>query len=57
MKKEKFKVISVTLPSMKSGGDAFFGIEAQITYKLPLPFISHTIILKKKAVERAWVGA
>lgn len=57
MKKEKFKVISVTLPSMESGGDVFFGIEAQMTYKLPLPFISHTIILKKKAVERAWVGA
>ncbi|MGO4270753.1 TadE/TadG family type IV pilus assembly protein [Paenibacillus sp. TAF58] len=57
MKKDKFKVISVRLPSMESGGEAFFGIEAQMTYKLPLPFISQTIIIKKKAVERAWVGA
>ncbi|SDN82072.1 hypothetical protein SAMN04487897_10536 [Paenibacillus sp. yr247] len=54
---DKFKVISVTLPSMDSGGDALFGIEAQITYKLPLPFMSQTILLKKRAVERAWVGA
>jgi hypothetical protein len=57
IQKDKFKVISVTLPSMESGGDAYMGIEAQITYKLPLPFISQTIILKKKAFERAWVGA
>ena len=33
VKKENFKVISVTLPSMKSGGEAFFGIEAQMTYQ------------------------
>lgn len=57
IEKDKFKVISVTLPSMESGGSAFIAIEAQITYKLPLPFMSQTIILKKKAVERAWVGA
>lgn len=55
--KEKFKVISVILPSMESGGNALIAIEAQITYKLPIPFMSHTIILKKKAAERAWVGA
>ncbi|MDR6882309.1 pilus assembly protein [Bacillus sp. 3255] len=54
--KEGFKVTAVTLPSMESGGEAFLGIEAQITYKLPLPFISQTIQLKKKAFERAWVG-
>ena len=54
--KRNFKVISVTLPSMKQGGEAFFGIEAQLTYKLPIPFISQTIVLKKRAYERAWVG-
>ncbi|NEW06493.1 hypothetical protein GK047_10770 [Paenibacillus sp. SYP-B3998] len=57
IRKENFKVISVTLPSIENGGTAFFGVEAQLVYKLPLPFISQTIILKKKAVERAWVGA
>lgn len=55
--KRNFKVISVMLPSMKQGGEAFFGIEAQLTYKLPIPFISQTIVLKKRAYERAWVGA
>lgn len=55
--KEGFKVTSVTLPSMEAGGEAFFGIEVQLTYKLPLPFISQTIVLKKRAFERSWVGA
>ncbi|MFD0697109.1 TadE/TadG family type IV pilus assembly protein [Paenibacillus sp. GCM10027628] len=57
IRKDQFKVISVTLPSMERSGNAFFGIEAQIEYKFPLPFISKMIILKKKAFERAWVGA
>ncbi|MBD0379386.1 TadE/TadG family type IV pilus assembly protein [Paenibacillus sedimenti] len=57
IQKDQFKVTSVTLPSMEPGGSAYFGIEAQIEYKLPLPFLSKTIILKKKAIERAWVGA
>ncbi|MBP1961761.1 TadE/TadG family type IV pilus assembly protein [Paenibacillus aceris] len=52
-----FKVISVTLPSVENGGNDFLGIEAQVSFKLPLPFISQTIILKKRAFERAWVGA
>ncbi|MEW9698813.1 TadE/TadG family type IV pilus assembly protein [Paenibacillus sp. SI8] len=56
VRKETFKVISVTLPSLSEGGSAYFGIEAQISYKLPLPFMSQTLILRKKAIERAWVG-
>ncbi|KRE93198.1 hypothetical protein ASG89_06755 [Paenibacillus sp. Soil766] len=55
--KMNFKVISVTLPSLKQDGEAYFGIEAQLIYKLPIPFMSQTIVLKKKAYERAWVGA
>ncbi|OCT14283.1 hypothetical protein A8709_25995 [Paenibacillus pectinilyticus] len=55
--KNNFKVSSVTLPSMEQGGQAFFGVEAQLTYKLPIPFMSQTIIVKKRAYERAWVGA
>ncbi|MCY9657399.1 pilus assembly protein [Paenibacillus chondroitinus] len=52
-----FKVVSVTLPSLYNDGDAYFGIEAEISYRLPIPFLSQTIILKKRAFERAWVGA
>lgn len=55
--RDNFKVISVTLPSLYNDGDAYFGLEAEISYRLPIPFISHTIILKKRAYERAWVGA
>lgn len=57
LKKDQFKVTDVTLPSLKSGGPAVIAIEAQITYKLPLPFMSQTILIKKRAAERAWVGA
>ncbi|UJF35951.1 TadE/TadG family type IV pilus assembly protein [Paenibacillus hexagrammi] len=53
----QFKVISVTLPSLQPGGNAYFSLEAEVDYKLRLPFISHTIKLRKKALERAWVGA
>jgi hypothetical protein len=52
-----FEVTSVTLPSMEQGGDAFFGIEAEYTYRLPIPFMSQTIVIKKRAYERAWIGA
>lgn len=55
--KSNFKVISVTLPSLKQDGEAFFGIEAQLIYQLPIPFMSQTIVLKKRGFERAWVGA
>lgn len=55
--RNNFKVISVTLPSLYNDGDAYFGLEAEIAYRLPIPFISQTIILKKRAYERAWVGA
>jgi hypothetical protein len=55
--KRNFKVISVTLPSLKQDGEAFFGVEAQLFYQLPIPFMSQTIVLKKRAYERAWVGA
>ncbi|CAN7568657.1 pilus assembly protein [Paenibacillus sp. LjRoot153] len=55
--KRNFKVISITLPSVKQDGEAFFGLEVQLTYKLPIPFMSQAIVLKKRAYERAWVGA
>ncbi|MDR6549696.1 pilus assembly protein [Paenibacillus qinlingensis] len=55
--RENFKVTAVTVPSMVQNEDSYFGVEAQLTYKLPIPFISHTIVLKKRAFERAWVGS
>jgi hypothetical protein len=57
VQRSNFKVITVTLPSLYNDGDAYFGIEAEISYRLPVPFLSQTILLKKRAFERAWVGA
>jgi Flp pilus assembly protein TadG len=56
MKKDKLKVISVTFPSLESGGEAYFGIEAQFEFHMIMPFISKNLILKKRAYERAWLG-
>lgn len=55
--KSRFKVTSVTLPSMEQGGEAYFGIEAEYSYHLPIPFMGQTIVIRKRAYERAWVGA
>ncbi|MDU0200226.1 MULTISPECIES: pilus assembly protein [Paenibacillus] len=57
VQRNNFKVVSVTLPSLYNDGEAYFGIEAEISYRLPIPFLSQSIILKKRAFERAWVGA
>ncbi len=56
IKKDNFKVISVIMPDLIGEGEPYFGIEAQVTYKLPIPFFSQTITLKKRAYERAWIG-
>jgi hypothetical protein len=57
LKKAQLKVISVTFPGLESGGAAVFGIEAQLEFQLALPFIRRTLVLKKRAYERAWFGA
>jgi hypothetical protein len=55
--RDNLKVTSVILPDLFSGGETYFGVEAQLAFKLRLPFINRTLTLKKKAYERAWLGA
>jgi hypothetical protein len=55
--RDNLKVTSVILPDLFSGGETYFGVEAQLAFKLKLPFINRTLTLKKKAYERAWLGA
>ncbi|MGG1520221.1 pilus assembly protein [Paenibacillus oryzisoli] len=55
--KASFQVTDVQLPSLTQDGNANFVIEAQLTYRLPIPFMSRTVILRKRAMERTWIGA
>jgi hypothetical protein len=54
---DNLKVTSVILPDLFAGGKTYFGVEAELAFRLRLPFISRTLTLKKKAYERAWLGA
>lgn len=53
---KSLKVTSVILPDLNNKNDAFLGIEASYTFKLPLPFFHKEIRLVKRAYERVWVG-
>lgn len=56
LKPERLEVETVTVPSLEPDGDSFVGIEATYDLKLPIPFWSRTVTIRKKAYERAWVG-
>jgi hypothetical protein len=51
------RVVKVTLPDLTDRSAAYFGLEAEYTLRLPLPFLHKVMRLKKKAYERVWVGA
>ncbi|WP_172799319.1 TadE/TadG family type IV pilus assembly protein [Bacillus sp. FJAT-29814] len=53
---DDLKVTKVTLPSLITGGDAYFGIEVTYKLNLPLPFIEKEVEIKKRAYERVWIG-
>lgn len=53
---ERLQVVNVDWPVPDDPGRAWIGIEAQYEMKLSFPFFTKTIILKKRALERCWVG-
>ncbi|WP_103995317.1 hypothetical protein [Paenibacillus sp. UNC499MF] len=57
LKKERFRVSGVTLPSLTNRERAYLGFEVTYDYPLAVPFFSRTLVLKKKALERVWLGA
>jgi hypothetical protein len=56
LKKDKLQVTSVTWPTPDDDEHAWIAIEAQYEMKLPLPFVTAKVVLKKKATERCWIG-
>ncbi|WP_019534121.1 TadE/TadG family type IV pilus assembly protein [Paenibacillus ginsengihumi] len=53
---EGLKVTDLEFPSFDNKDNAYFGLEAQYEMKLAVPFYRKTIVIKKRAVERAWIG-
>lgn len=53
---ERVMIESVRLPSLEPGGNADFELTASYRVRLPVPFFHKTVTIRKKALERAWVG-
>ncbi|MCL6458649.1 MAG: hypothetical protein K6T85_11645 [Gorillibacterium sp.] len=53
---DSFRVVKVTIPDLNSYKHLNFGIEVEYVYRLPLPFINKKVRLKKRALERVWIG-
>ncbi|GIP32681.1 hypothetical protein J2TS4_18910 [Paenibacillus sp. J2TS4] len=54
---EQFRITDMTFPTLGNPSKAYFGIEAEVAFKLPIPFINKTVYLRKRAYERIWTGA
>ncbi|MCZ8521515.1 MULTISPECIES: TadE/TadG family type IV pilus assembly protein [Paenibacillus] len=54
--KERIKVTALQFPNLENLEEAYITIEAEYPYTFQVPFFKKTVILKKKATERAWVG-
>lgn len=57
MQMNHLSVIEVQLPNLISNSDAKIAIEAQYELKMAIPFFQRAILLRKRAVERAWTGS
>lgn len=57
LQQERFRITKVTIPDLNAAGEPWFGVEVEYRFRLPLPFVNKTVTVKKKAMERAWVGS
>ncbi|AQR77237.1 TadE family protein [Paenibacillus larvae] len=57
LQKDRLTVTGVNFPDFGDRSDSLMEIEAEYIYYLSLPFIQKEIVLKRKASERAWLGA
>ncbi|KIL40219.1 hypothetical protein SD70_15205 [Gordoniibacillus kamchatkensis] len=56
LKRERLQVTDVDWPVPDDPEQAWIGIEAAYEMRLALPFFTRTVVLKKKALERCWIG-
>jgi hypothetical protein len=56
LRPNNLKVVAVQLPNLVSS-EALIAIEAEYDVQLNLPFFHRTLALRKRAVERVWIGS
>ncbi|GAB7056121.1 hypothetical protein JCM16163A_28680 [Paenibacillus sp. YK5] len=56
LEREKLLVTRLSFPDFDHHEEVYVTIEAQYEYTFAVPFFKKTIMLRKKALERAWVG-
>ncbi|OXM88249.1 hypothetical protein CF651_01880 [Paenibacillus rigui] len=56
LRSDKIKVIHVILPDLNKKDQVFIGIEAQYEVPLIVPFFHKVMVIRKRALERAWIG-
>jgi hypothetical protein len=56
LNEERLHVVHVDWPVPDDPERAWIGIEATYEMKLALPLFGKTVVLKKKALERCWIG-
>lgn len=56
LRTERLKVTDVILPDLNQRDQAFIGIEAEYEVPLVIPFFHKTMTVRKRALERAWIG-
>lgn len=54
---EQLEIVHMTFPQLGSRDKVYFGIEAEYSLKLPIPFFNKTVQIKKRAYERVWTGS
>lgn len=57
LKEQNLIVSEVKLPMFSNPEKQFLSVEVEYVFRLPIPFVSKTIKLKKRAYERIWTGA
>ncbi|MGX4585102.1 TadE/TadG family type IV pilus assembly protein [Paenibacillus chitinolyticus] len=57
LKKDRFRISGVTLPSLTNRERTYLGFEVTYDFPLAVPFFNRMLVLKKKALERVWLGA
>jgi hypothetical protein len=54
---DHLKVVYVQFPNLALPSEAYIAIEAQYDIQLAIPFFHRTLALRKRAVERLWIGS
>jgi hypothetical protein len=57
IRRDQLRITSVKLPNLFRREQAFIGVEAEYDVRLPIPFYTRIVTLRKQSYERLWIGA